>query len=219
MSSTERRRKQKERRSQLFIDVAQELFLERGYEGTTIEQIVRGADFSKRTAYLYFENKHDLFSAVVLRGLLRLRDRFEAAIDTTLTGRQQIVRLGREYARAALDAPDYFKLLMEFERRDYYYGKRGDALGPYGRRCLEVNDALGEQLNAAIRRGTEDRTFSTDLEPHQFNLMIWAALAGVLQVAVWRRDILPESYGLDAMQLAEAVIERLVPETTRREDQ
>lgn len=211
MSATERRNKKRASREQLFTDVAQELFLDRGYEGTTIEQIARAADFSKRTVYLYFESKHDLFSAVVLRGLLRLQDRFEAAIDTELTGRQQIVHLGCEYARAALDAPDVFKLLMEFERRDYHYGKSAEDLGPYGQRCLEANDALGEHLYTAIRRGGEDGTFSTHLEPHQFSLMIWAALAGVLQVAVWRRDILPESYGLDGMTLAEAVINQLVP--------
>lgn len=213
---TERRNKKRESRKQLFIDVAQDLFLERGYEGTTIEQIARVAEFSKRTVYLYFETKHDLFSAVVLRGLLSLQDRFEVVADADLTGRDQLALLTREYVLAALGAPDIFKLHMEFERRDYHYGKRVDALGPYGQRCLEVNDTIGEHFYAAVRQGGEDGSLRTPLEPHQFVLMIWSALAGVLQVAVWRREILPESYGLDAMELAEAAIEQLIPKKTER---
>lgn len=41
-------------------EVAQDLFLEQGYEGTTVDQIAAAAGMSKRTFFRYFASKDDL---------------------------------------------------------------------------------------------------------------------------------------------------------------
>lgn len=44
---------------------AKSVFLERGYEGTSVEEIARRAQVSKGTIYNYFPDKQTLFAAVV----------------------------------------------------------------------------------------------------------------------------------------------------------
>ena len=49
---------------------ALELFVERGYAGTRLDDVAAQAGISKGTLYLYFENKEELFKAVVREGLV-----------------------------------------------------------------------------------------------------------------------------------------------------
>lgn len=46
------------------LRVAERLFFERGYAGTTIDQIVAELGMTKPFLYYYFNSKHDLFEAV-----------------------------------------------------------------------------------------------------------------------------------------------------------
>lgn len=49
---------------------ALELFVERGFVGTRLEDVAARAGVSKGTLYLYFANKEELFKAVVREGLV-----------------------------------------------------------------------------------------------------------------------------------------------------
>lgn len=55
------------------LDIATDLFLTHGYGATSIETIAKRAAISKRTFYHRFEDKADLFSAVVHRLIGRMR--------------------------------------------------------------------------------------------------------------------------------------------------
>jgi len=61
----------KERREQL-LDVGRHLFAERGFEGTSIEEIAARADVSKPVVYEHFGGKEGLYAVVVDREVSRL---------------------------------------------------------------------------------------------------------------------------------------------------
>ncbi len=86
----------KERREQL-LDIGRRLFAERGFEGTSIEEIAAQADVSKPVVYEHFGGKEGLYAVVVDREVERLltmatslldgdhtRDKFEAAAVSLL---------------------------------------------------------------------------------------------------------------------------------------
>ncbi len=52
--------RRKEERRQNLVDAARELFLSRGYDGTTIDDIVTRADLAKVTFYAYFKSKEEM---------------------------------------------------------------------------------------------------------------------------------------------------------------
>ena len=58
-----------------------ELFLERGFGATRIDDVAARAGVSKGTVYLYFENKEALFNAAIDRAVLPNVVRFEGLID------------------------------------------------------------------------------------------------------------------------------------------
>ena len=70
----------KERREQL-IRIGRTLFAERGFEGTTVEEIAAKAGVSKPVVYEHFGGKEGLYAVVVDREMRYLQDRFETALQ------------------------------------------------------------------------------------------------------------------------------------------
>ena len=80
------RETQFENRCQRFVEVAQELFLERGFAGTSVNEIVRRAGGSLATLYAEYGTKDELFEAVMNRraaamftDIIRSKNRTNAA--------------------------------------------------------------------------------------------------------------------------------------------
>ena len=57
--------RRKDARPQELLAAALDLFVERGYASTRLEDVAKRAGVSKGTLYLYFTNKEELFKAVV----------------------------------------------------------------------------------------------------------------------------------------------------------
>jgi AcrR family transcriptional regulator len=62
--------RRKQSRPQELTAAALELFVERGYAATRLEDIAARAGVSKGTVYLYFANKEELFKAVVRESIV-----------------------------------------------------------------------------------------------------------------------------------------------------
>jgi len=96
--------RRKEQRPGQLLAAALELFVERGYAATRLDDVAARAGVSKGTLYLYFENKEDLFKAVVRENIVaqisQTREtarQFDGPRDELL--RQLVQRWWRQYGR------------------------------------------------------------------------------------------------------------------------
>lgn len=64
-----RHSRRKEARPGELLDAALDLFVEKGYAATRVEEVATRAGVSKGTLFLYFPSKQDLFKAVVRQNL------------------------------------------------------------------------------------------------------------------------------------------------------
>jgi AcrR family transcriptional regulator len=72
--------RRKQARPAELLAAALELFVERGYAATRLEDVANLAGVSKGTVYLYFPSKEELFKAVVREGLVPLLERGEKMV-------------------------------------------------------------------------------------------------------------------------------------------
>ncbi len=77
------------------LDAAQQLFLERGFRSTSIDEIAEIAPASKPTIYAHFPGKEALFTAVVGRTINGLTD-FEGFTPQGRTVQDKLTNLGTE---------------------------------------------------------------------------------------------------------------------------
>jgi AcrR family transcriptional regulator len=99
-----------ERREQL-IDVARSLFAERGFEGTSIEEIAARAEVSKPVVYEHFGGKEGLYAVVVDREVRQLLEMMRSSLTSG-----QARELLEQAACALLDyieqSSDGFRILV-----------------------------------------------------------------------------------------------------------
>lgn len=56
------------------LDGARQMFLSKGFEGTSMQDVARAAGVSKGTLYVYFDSKEAMFEALVVKECGRLQD-------------------------------------------------------------------------------------------------------------------------------------------------
>jgi AcrR family transcriptional regulator len=99
-----------ERREQL-IEIARGLFAERGFDGTSIEEVAARAEVSKPVVYEHFGGKAGLYAVVVDREVRQLLAMVQGAL--TAGGPRELLE---QAALALLDyieqAPDGFRILV-----------------------------------------------------------------------------------------------------------
>jgi AcrR family transcriptional regulator len=95
------------------LDAAEELFCEKGFEGTSVRDIASAADCNIASVNYYFGGKDKLYVEVWRRHLLQMRDMRIASIERVMSetgGKATLEELLRSYAIAFLEP------LMEGEK-------------------------------------------------------------------------------------------------------
>ncbi len=139
-----------ERRRATLLRAASALFVERGYEATTMEEIALGAGITKGTLYHYFASKIELLEA--------LREGFDEEVMNRVQLRVESCAVDEHHARlqswieAAVDA--YFEMS---ELHDAIYRSAG-----MPRRYAMANAKITQSLAKLITAGTKAGAWQVD---------------------------------------------------------
>lgn len=83
--------KKGERRKQELLKIAYRMFIEKGYENTSIDEIIAEAGIAKGTYYYYFESKEATLEAVIEMMIEEEVGRAKAVLETSLPVSQKLV--------------------------------------------------------------------------------------------------------------------------------
>ncbi|HWC75297.1 MAG TPA: TetR/AcrR family transcriptional regulator [Gemmatimonadales bacterium] len=93
-------RRRKDARPEEILSAALEVFADRGFAATKLEDIGRRAGVTKGTIYLYFDSKEALFKALIRQTIVPVIAQGEALAQTFIgSARDLFERLVREYWR------------------------------------------------------------------------------------------------------------------------
>jgi AcrR family transcriptional regulator len=104
-----------ERRRPLVLDAAFALFLEHGYEGTSMEAVARAAGVSKPVVYDCFASKEELFTALLRREETRVLGQIAAALPRDADRADPEAMLGdalTAFLRAVADSPRAYRVIF-----------------------------------------------------------------------------------------------------------
>ena len=87
------------RKGALILDTARQLFLERGYDATSLDDVAAASGVSKTTVYNNFEDKEGLFRAVVL-AVTERAEQIISELGATLSGDEPVAGRLTAVARA-----------------------------------------------------------------------------------------------------------------------
>lgn len=170
--------RRKDARPEEIIAAALDLFVERGFSATRLDDVAAHAGVSKGTLYRYFENKEDLFKAVVRGNVLPVLQHGEDLVEKfsgsstdlvrqlvhgwwEMTGSTKIAGIPKLIIAEAGNFPDLAK---------FYYA--------------EVILRALSMFRRVLRRGIEAGEFrEVDADP-----VVHVALAPLVMLSVWRHS-------------------------------
>lgn len=122
------------------MEIARELFAQRGFEGTSVEEIAARAGVSKPVVYEHFGGKEGAYAVVVDREVRTLHEAIRSALGTPNAGARELLELG---ALALLDyidsCPDGFRILSRDSQIGNPAGSFASILGDI---AVQVEDLL-----------------------------------------------------------------------------
>lgn len=126
-------------REEQLLDIAEELFLTKGYDEMSIEDICRIAEVSRPTVYNLFDNKAAIYLACVRRARAILERNLAAAATSTTEPFEQLLRGGDAYFSLLEEDPVRWELLFG---KTGVIGELANELAGERRRTVEVIAAL-----------------------------------------------------------------------------
>ncbi|MBO0839944.1 MAG: TetR/AcrR family transcriptional regulator [Sciscionella sp.] len=100
-----------QRRQQL-LDVARELFAEKGFDGTSVEEIANRAGVSKPVVYEHFGGKEGIYAVVVDREMQELLDKIVGELETDDHPRVLLESAARALLDYVESSSDGFRILV-----------------------------------------------------------------------------------------------------------
>ncbi|MFZ5871448.1 MAG: TetR family transcriptional regulator [Actinomycetota bacterium] len=141
----------KQRREQL-LDVGRKLFAEKGFEGTSVEEIAARAQVSKPVVYEHFGGKEGLYAVVVDREIATLLESITGALVSQGHPRQLL-------ERAALALLDYIETSTDGFRILVRDSPVAQSTGTFASLISDVASQVEHILAAEYkRRGLDART-------------------------------------------------------------
>ncbi|TEU12198.1 MAG: TetR/AcrR family transcriptional regulator [Anaerolineales bacterium] len=102
-----------ERRAQI-IQAALACFTRKGYNNTTMDDIVAESGLSKGSLYWYFKSKDDLFAAAFMSLLMDIGQEAFAALEQCTTASDKLRALAQALVNFCKEAEGFFSLFLEF---------------------------------------------------------------------------------------------------------
>lgn len=133
------------------LDAARTVFLLRGFEGATVDEIAEVARSGKRTIYARFEDKRSLFTEVVMRDILERIATFKVEVPSGTTVEQRLTNVASTLMHWGLD-PGRIGLmrLAIAEARRF-----PDLAASVNRKARELSTELGAHLLRDLTQSDE----------------------------------------------------------------
>lgn len=177
MGIADRKEREREEMKRKILESAKKLFLELGYEKTSIRGIAEEIEYSPATIYLYFKDKNELLFSLHQEAFVEFGKTFEQVAHLP-TAFEKLIQLGHEYLKFAFANPELYELMFLLTAPMETLEMRDDVWED----GKNVYVAL-EQLVAQCQ--TEGHFKGADVS--ELSMMIWATVHGLVTIQLRKR--------------------------------
>lgn len=193
---------------------ASALFTQKGIAAVSMDDIARAAGYSKATLYVYFKNKEEIVSLLVLESMNMLYHSICQALAQQQTTQARYEEICRSLVRYEEEFPFYFQMLLDhinidFEGRDYL---------PEEEETYQTGEEINQKLLVFLQSGMQSGDLRADLEPLPVIFHFWGMLSGLILLASKKEDYINRTMGLSKTEFLEHGFQMLYHSIAGRED-
>jgi AcrR family transcriptional regulator len=154
MGIQERKNRERNLRRQQIQEAAKELFLLKGFNSTTMEDIADRAELSPATIYLYFKNKDELYASLNLITTRYLKNKLKrVCFDNKLSVDDKIIKLKNILYNAYKFDPLIFRNILHIQVEDTLLDIKDDLVVQINMEIREILRMLGHVHEEGVQRG------------------------------------------------------------------
>ncbi|MRN51728.1 TetR/AcrR family transcriptional regulator [Paenibacillus monticola] len=178
---------------------AEGLFAANGVEGTTMDDIARTAEYSKRTVYVYFGSKEEIYYSIILRGITLLKDYVTEGLNTQAGFLSRYQALCQKLVDYYTATPFHFAAIVNFQTRPL------QALS--GTQVEQDIFRVGEEINAALEglleNGKREGLLQSELLVKPTIFIYWSSLSSLILLAHHKSSYIEETMNIPTRELLE----------------
>lgn len=210
MGINERKLKEKAIKRNDIIDSAEKVIFSKGYNIATMNDIAKEAEFSKRTVYMYFNSKEQIYFEIMVRGyniLIKMLESNLLALENK-NALKRLKSIGITLYEFNNKYPDYFKAIMSYENseRDFINGISDTSKD----KCYELGDKVFSYLTSALSDGIEEGTIQNKLDVKSTAIIIWSFTIGLFNTLIKKRNYIKHSHQKDSEKLLLEGVDMLI---------
>lgn len=160
------------------LKATQQLFSEKGFEKTTIDDISKSAGYSRRTIYAYYEGKEDILHHIIRNGLVLLKDEAEKAIEDNSDFIQQYNGICKAMYKYQRDCPYSVENVNKFSGNDADFESISDTVKDIFTLGTEINQIL----ERFIEKGKNDGIVRQDVVPLMTVYVLWSGITSLIDM-------------------------------------
>jgi AcrR family transcriptional regulator len=176
---TRREREKLQRRAEI-LEAAKELFYEKGYQNTTIDEIAARSEYGKGTIYLYFQGKDDLYVSIIEAGYAELEERLNKAIKGKRNPEQKIKAIFLAFIEHCLENRQYFSITQYFLSEQAQQSVSAELK----ERIYQLSFRLLSIGSRAAQEAIDSGVFRKGLDATDMSLIGWRLATGLLDVTL-----------------------------------
>lgn len=169
------KRKSEEQQEDLkvsILEAAQKLFLDQGFEHTSMRKIAARVGISATTIYLYYRDKAEIMHALHQEGFKMLNEQFKT-LHYVEDPFERLKSMGRCYIHFAIENRDYYEIMFSMEKPlEHLMNPAECELGwPEGESAF--HNLLGT-IDAC-----QDQGHFENYDPYDLAILIWSTVHGL----------------------------------------
>ncbi|SBV93128.1 Transcriptional regulator, TetR family [uncultured Eubacteriales bacterium] len=197
MGLEERRRQEKEIKRKDIIDAAERVFFSNGYDNVSMDEVAKEAEFSKRTIYVYFSSKEQIYFEIMIRGYELLIEMIEKSFQESRpeNALEELRCIFFTFFKFSETFPAYFKAIMEYETTNC--ADKAGIEDELKAKCYRLGEQIFGYLSHGLKRGVEEGILYRELESEKAALILWACTVGIFNTGEKKGDYLKDYHHVD----------------------
>lgn len=175
---------------------AEQLFMKKGIENTSMNDIARASGYSKATLYVYFKNKEELVGILVLESMQKLYDYISSALKQSNDTKERYKEICYSLVKYQEEYPLYFKMVLETINIDF----ESTNFLPEEKETFLAGEQINQLLSVFLEDGINKGDFRPDIEILPTIFSFWGMLAGIIQIAANKETYIVQSMKKDKME-------------------
>lgn len=174
------------------IKAAEKLFLEKGIESTTVDDIAKSSEYSKATLYVYFKNKEEIISSITLSAMEMFYITIQKAIASSGSFQNKYFTVCNAITGYQQQYPFHFESILKEINIDIELEKTPQVY----REIFEVGEKMNREFYALFSFGMEEGFIRKDLNILKTVFLFWASISGIIRIANQKERYLSKCIGV-----------------------